>query len=70
MYRFVVERRIRRVFAQLGAGDYASSLARFPTRIEHFFPGDHALGGTRRTPEDAALVRAAVRDFPWAALRD
>lgn len=51
MYRFVVERRIRRVFAQLCAGDYESSLAQFPARIEHFFPGDHALGGTRQTPE-------------------
>jgi ketosteroid isomerase-like protein len=42
---------VRQVFAQLGAGDYESSLAQFPPTLHHFFPGDHALGGTRRTPD-------------------
>ncbi len=51
MYRFIVERRVRQVFAQLSAGNYESSLAQFPPRIYHFFPGDHALGGVRRTRE-------------------
>ena len=61
MYRLLVERRVRRVFAQLGAGDYRSSVAQFPPRLYHHFPGAHALGGTRHTP--AAMGRWFARLF-------
>lgn len=61
MYRLIVERRVRRVFAQLGAGDYQSSVAQFPPHLSHHFPGEHALGGTRHTP--AAMRRWFERLF-------
>ena len=51
MYHKIVERRVRRTFDMLSAGDYASSVGEMPPSLYHVFPGEHALGGVRRTPE-------------------
>lgn len=51
MYHWYVERQVRTVFAQLSAGDWEPSIAAMPPELRHVFPGDHALGGERRTRE-------------------
>lgn len=51
MYHAFVERRVRNTFRQLSKGDYESSVKGMPPKLYHCFPGDHALGGVRRTPE-------------------
>lgn len=48
MYRWLVERMIRRSFRRLGEGDHEALVRQMAPGVEHFFPGDHALGGTRR----------------------
>lgn len=49
MYRRFVERKVRTVFRQLSEGDWETPLAQLPPQLLHVFPGDHALGGVRRT---------------------
>lgn len=51
--------RVRATFRQLSAGDYETSVGQLPPALVHTFPGDHALGGVRRTP--AALRRWFAR---------
>lgn len=81
MYRALVERKIRKTFSQLGEGDYESSVAELPQELYHCFPGDHALGGVRRTPEgmrrwfgrlyeifpdlDFEVKRVLIHGWPW-----
>jgi ketosteroid isomerase-like protein len=50
-YHAVVERKLRRAFDRLGAGDYGSLFADFAPHIEHVFAGDHALGGARHSQQ-------------------
>ena len=47
IYRFVVERKLRRAFEALNRGDHAPILASFGPQVEHVFFGDHALAGSR-----------------------
>lgn len=54
IYRSIVERKLRSVFAALNRGDYAPILDSFDEPVEHTFFGEHALGGSRFT-------RASVR---------
>ena len=52
MYRAFVRRRIRGVFLrQLSDGDYMAVVRSTAPRVEHHFPGEGALGGTRRSRE-------------------
>jgi ketosteroid isomerase-like protein len=50
MYHAVVRRRVRALFNAVNHGDAEPVLRRFTRRFEHSFLGDHALGGSRRTP--------------------
>jgi ketosteroid isomerase-like protein len=50
MYHAVVRRRVRALFNAVNHGDAEPVLRRFGRRFEHSFLGDHALGGSRRTP--------------------
>lgn len=81
MYRGFVGRKVRETFGQLGEGDYESSVREIPAGIFHVFPGEHALGGVRRTPEGMRrwfgrlygifpdlsfeVRRVIVRGWPW-----
>lgn len=81
MYRAFVERRVRKTFRQLSEGDYESSVREMSPEFVHIFPGDHALGGVRRTPESMRrwferlyeifpnlnfeVKRVLVRGWPW-----
>jgi ketosteroid isomerase-like protein len=47
IYRYIVERKLRRAFEALNRGDHAPILASFAPTVEHVFFGDHALGGSR-----------------------
>jgi len=74
-------RQVRGTFRQLSAGDYATSVGRMPPALVHVFPGDHALGGERHTPEQLRrwfarlytifpdlrfdVRRVVVRGWPW-----
>lgn len=49
MYHAIVRRKLYQAFDQLNRGDYDSILKPFAPRFEHFFSGEHALGGTRHT---------------------
>ncbi len=49
MYHAIVEKKLRGTFERLNAQDYGAVVALFGKRHEHSFPGDHPLGGTRRT---------------------
>ena len=51
MYRRFVERRVRETFRQLSEGNWEAQVGQMPPGLVHVFPGDHALGGVRRTPE-------------------
>jgi ketosteroid isomerase-like protein len=52
MYRAFVRRRIRGVFVgALSRGDYEAVLAGTARDVEHIFPGEGALGGTRRSQD-------------------
>lgn len=81
MYRTFVERKVRETFRQLSEGDYESSVSEMPPSLYHCFPGDHALGGVRRTPKGMRrwferlyeifpdlhfeVKRVLVRGWPW-----
>ena len=51
MYKRIAARRIRRVFAAIGAGDYEAALDGVAADVHHLFPGDNAVGGERRSRE-------------------
>jgi len=81
IYRFIVERKLRRAFDALNRGDHAPILASFGPQVEHVFFGNHALAGARHRmqsigPWYARLKRVlpdlrfdiesiAVRGMPW-----
>ena len=50
MYHAIVRHRVRELFNAVNQGDAEPVLRRFARRFEHSFLGDHALGGSRRTP--------------------
>jgi ketosteroid isomerase-like protein len=50
VYRALVRRRIRSTFLdELSRGDYPAVVKRTAPNVEHTFPGQGALGGTRRS---------------------
>ncbi len=51
MYHTVFKQRLRKAFDHLNQGDYPFILSQFSPQFEHVFPGQHALSGTRTTPE-------------------
>ncbi|MEQ1508336.1 MAG: nuclear transport factor 2 family protein [Myxococcota bacterium] len=84
LYRWFVERTIRRAFAALNRGDTGPILAGFAYPVEHGFSGDHALGGVRTTRATVEawyarlrrvfpdlrfeLDAVVVRGAPWATV--
>ena len=73
MYHRFVEHRVRETFRQLSAGDWATSVGQLPPALVHAFPGDHALGGVRRTPAGmrrwCARLYAIVPDLRFEVRR-
>jgi ketosteroid isomerase-like protein len=51
MYHLIVKRRIAQLFAAINAGDAGPVIDGFAHNFEHYFVGDHAFGGARRTKE-------------------
>jgi ketosteroid isomerase-like protein len=51
MYHFILKRILRSAFDKINRGDYASIVNQFAPVFEHTFYGEHALAGTRTTPE-------------------
>lgn len=49
MYHAYVRARVRRLFRAVNDGDAEPVLRLFAGRFEHYFPGEHALGGRRTT---------------------
>jgi ketosteroid isomerase-like protein len=49
MYHAIVRRRIRGLFDAVNSGDAAPVIAALAPQFEHFFQGNHALGGSRTT---------------------
>jgi ketosteroid isomerase-like protein len=50
MYHAIVRHRVRALFDAVNHGDAEPVLRHFARRFEHSFLGEHALGGSRRTP--------------------
>lgn len=81
IYRAIVERKLRNVFAALNRGDHGPILESFGSPVEHTFFGDHALAGTRFNIESIRawyrrlqtifpdlqfeIVSVAVSGAPW-----
>lgn len=51
MYTFVVKQILRSAFKKLNQGNYQAILGQFAPSFKHVFYGEHALGGTRTTPQ-------------------
>lgn len=81
IYRAVVKRRARRIFADLSSGQWQATTVGLADDVHHVFPGDNALGGERHSreamerwferlyrliPEISFEVHdVAVRGWPW-----
>ena len=81
MYKRIAERRIRKVFADLTAGEFDAALADAADDVHHVFPGDNAVGGERHSREAMSrwlarlgrlfpelvfdVERVSVRGLPW-----
>jgi ketosteroid isomerase-like protein len=50
----LIARRQERTFVRLSRGEWTASTARMSDDVRHVFPGDHPLGGERRS-RDAVL---------------
>ena len=55
MYHAIVRKRVEDLFAAVSRGDASPVLEGLARRFEHFFLGNHALGGTRTTIEQTRL---------------
>ena len=55
MYHSIVRRRVMSLFAAVSNGNARPVLEGLAPRFEHFFLGDHALGGSRFTLEKMML---------------
>lgn len=51
MYHAIVRRNLRTAFAAVNRADYPAIVRQFAPTAEHWFSGDHALGGGRDSPE-------------------
>jgi ketosteroid isomerase-like protein len=49
MYHAIVRRRTHRIFRQLSDGDWDALVDELAPAVHHVFPGEHPLGGERRT---------------------
>jgi ketosteroid isomerase-like protein len=81
VYHALVERRVRNTFRQLSEGKWEAQVGQMPASLYHNFPGEHALGGVRRTPDgmrrwfgwlyeifpdlNFEVKRVLVRGRPW-----
>jgi ketosteroid isomerase-like protein len=81
MYRWIVARKIRDVFAAIGRRDIDAALKDARDDVHHIFPGDNAMGGERHSkdamrrwfervlyllPEiQFEVKKVAVRGWPW-----
>jgi ketosteroid isomerase-like protein len=81
MYKAIVRRRARAIFANLSRGDWQALMRDTHPHVHHVFPGDNALGGERHTREAMArwfervfrlfpslefeVQRVAVDGWPW-----
>ncbi|MCB0080071.1 MAG: nuclear transport factor 2 family protein [Caldilineaceae bacterium] len=84
MYHYIVKRKLRKVFAGLNAGKIEAVTDELSDQAVHYFIGQHALSGTRRTPDSIRLwyqrllrllpdihfdlENIHVQGFPWATL--
>ena len=84
MYHYIVKRKLRKVFAGLNAGKIEAVTDELSDQAVHYFIGQHALSGTRRTPDSIRLCyqrllrllpdihfdleNIHVQGFPWATL--
>lgn len=84
MHALIAKRRIRVLFDAINRGDAGPVLDSFAPRFEHYFVGDHALGGARHSLSATRawyarlyrllpdihfdLVDVAVAGPPWAAI--
>jgi ketosteroid isomerase-like protein len=55
MYHAIVERKLRHVFARLGAGDFAPMLDSLAPRFCYRFEGDSPIGGLRSSRDSMRL---------------
>jgi ketosteroid isomerase-like protein len=55
MYHAIVERKLRHVFARLGAGDFEPMLDSLAERFSYRFEGDSPIGGIRSSRETMRL---------------
>jgi ketosteroid isomerase-like protein len=81
IYRALVKRRARGIFAALSRGDWKATTADLADDVHHVFPGENALGGERRSREamerwferlyrlipelEFEVLDVAVRGWPW-----
>lgn len=81
IYRAIVKRKARGIFASLSEGDWREASVDLADDVHHVFPGDNALGGERHSkaeferwlqrlfrliPEIEFEVHdVAVRGWPW-----
>lgn len=81
MYSFVVKQILRSAFQKLNQGNYQAILGQFAPSFEHTFYGEHALAGTRTTPQSNErwykrlyeifpdlhfeLLNITINGFPW-----
>jgi ketosteroid isomerase-like protein len=65
VYKFIVKRIVRRMFAGLSAGNYEPIVKQFGPRSRFYFAGDHALGGERHGPQEVReWFQLVLRLFP------
>jgi len=81
IYKAIVKRKARGLFAALSRGDWQSTTVDIADDVHHVFPGDNALGGERRSREamerwferlyrlipeiEFEVLDVAVRGWPW-----
>ena len=81
MYKTIARRRTRGIFEALGRHEHQALLKDLGAEVRHVFPGDHALGGERHSPEamgrwfqrlyrlfpelDFEVKRISVSGPPW-----
>jgi ketosteroid isomerase-like protein len=68
MYHAIVERKLRRVFARLGAGDFQPMVDSLASRFSYRFEGDSPIGGVRTSRDSMRLWwQRMYRLFPGLA---
>ena len=51
MYKMIVERKVRRIFAEINTGHYEAMIDGLAPEFEYVFLGEHPLSGRRTDPE-------------------